>query len=159
MELRKTFNFGKIAYDQPNRKTNSVDVEIELRDTAKGPAFSARGFIWNASHTYTKSGGQNLDTIAQYVRDPLFQTILGWWFKWHLNMLNAGTPEQTAAINKWMAYGHRYSYDEACQYLKSIGLYEVPHPTRKGETYQYGHEWLYRPIDKADLKAMKELLA
>ena len=159
MTLNKTFSFGKIAFNRANRKTNAVDVEVELRDSPQGPVFSAMGNIWNERHSDLVSGGQNLDTIAKYVRDPVFQKIFGWWLLWHLNDINAGTPEQTAAINQWELDGNKYDYNKACDYLKSIGLYEVPHPTRKGETYKYGHEWLYRPIDPKDLREMKELLA
>jgi len=157
--MQKTFKFGKISYNRAHRHTNAVEVKVELKDTDNGPVFSAVGAIWNERHTDWTSGGQNLDTIALYVHDPIFIKIFGWWLRYHLNGTHAGTPEQEAAITQWRLEGNQYDYKKVCEYLKSIGLYEVPHPVRKGETYKYGHEWLYRPIDEEDLRAMKELLA
>ena len=40
--MRKTIDFGKIAYNG-KRKINSVDLEVELRETDKGPEFSVCG--------------------------------------------------------------------------------------------------------------------
>jgi hypothetical protein len=88
--------------------------------------------------------------------------------------MNAGTPEQTEAIKKWEAEGNRYDYKAVCEYLKEIGLYEVPldkdaypdvyeREAEKQETdkpvYRYGHAWLYRAIPEKDLNRIKEIIA
>lgn len=42
------------------------------------------------------------------------------WNDWHLNDLNAGTPKQSAAIEKWKAKGNRYDYTNACIILAHL---------------------------------------
>ena len=46
------------------------------------------------------------------------------------------------------------NYDESCNYLKSLGLYEVMH---EGKPYKYGTGWLYEPIPADDLAKIKNL--
>ena len=59
--------------------------------------------------------------------------------------LHAGTKEQEEALDKWhnsLQKENRivlFSFELDCEYLKSIGLYEVNY---KGKTYKYGTEWL-----------------
>lgn len=44
--MKKTFDLGKIAYDNPNRKTNAVTVEVEVKlDNFERPVFTASGNI------------------------------------------------------------------------------------------------------------------
>ena len=61
--------------------------------------------------------------------------------------------EMEKAVEEWKAQGNTYSYEKVCEYLNSIGLYEVPVSTIdkdlnpqfidcKKETYKYGHSWL-----------------
>lgn len=152
--MRKTFEFGKIAY-YGTRKINPVTVEIELKETDKGYCFSAMGAIHNQSRTDWLTGGQCLDNIAKYLRgNSEFMEIYRLWKLYHLNDMHAGTREQEAAIDAWKAQGNRYDYDKVCDYLKSIGLYEVEHD---GEPYKYGHKWLYWEIPADDLEKIKAL--
>lgn len=149
--MKKTFNFGKIAYANPNRKANLVTVTVELRKRGGEPTFtynratgemvstgnhtpkyvelSICGDIWNARQTDCLCGGQCLDTIAEYrdqLREPeLFDTIYDFWKRYHLNSMHAGTPEQEAAIEIWKQQGNKYDYAAACDMLKELGLYEV----------------------------------
>lgn len=148
--MKKTFNFGKIAYTNPNRKANKVAVTMELRTrggeetfvidrktgektiTGKTPKYlelSICGAIWNTRCTDICCGGQCLDTIAEY-RDQLsepevFDMLYTLWKGYHLNGMHAGTPEQEAAVEVWKSQGNRYDYTAACEMLKGIGLYEV----------------------------------
>lgn len=46
-------------------------------------------------------------------------------------------------------------YIQACEYLKSVGLYEVVH---EGETYKYGHGWIYSPIPEQTLQEIKQFI-
>ena len=155
--MKKTFKFGKIAYTS-TRKVNAVEVEINLENTDKGPRFSAVGAIWNAPHTDWVAGGQILDHLHddfKSLRDnPTFAAIHRLWKKWHLNDSHAGTEEQEAAVKKWEAEGNRYDYGKVCDHLKSIDLYEVQ---VDGKPYKYGHGWLYRAIDAADLAEIESL--
>ena len=68
------------------------------------------------------------------------------WDRWHLNDMQAGTPEQTDALKPFYAertYPEN-TYSHACEYLKGLGLYEVPdtRPGREGQMYRYGTAWL-----------------
>ena len=179
---KKTFNFGKIDYLNRGRKDCAVDVTVELRECGGEPVldrngdptgehcntyieFAASGRIWNRLHTDIYSGGQNLDEISEHVKTPLFCEIYEFWKKYHLNGMNAGTPEQEAAVNEWEAAGNSYDYIAACEMLKARGLYEVSLNenlvgTRKadGLPYKYGHGWVIAEIPENDLAKIKSLL-
>jgi hypothetical protein len=66
--------------------------------------------------------------------------------------MNAGTPEQTAAIDAWKNCGNKYDYDAVCNMLKDIGLYEIPFYGKStgkvwnGEKYRYGSAWIIDEI-------------
>lgn len=148
--MKKTFNFGKIAYTGTKR-INLVEVTVELRNHGGQPTFtidpktraktptgnttpeyvelSICGNVWNSRRTDCVCGGQCLDTIAEYrdqISDPeLFDFLYDMWKRYHLNGMHAGTPEQEAAIAAWEAEGNRYEYAAVCDMLKSCGLYEV----------------------------------
>ena len=70
--MRKRFTFGKIDFYGRGRKINAVEVDIELSD--KG-VFTASGTIWNSKHTDCVCGGQCLDTIAKYIKNPTFKSL------------------------------------------------------------------------------------
>lgn len=149
--MEKTFDFGKIAYGNPSRKSNRVTITVELRNRGGEPTFtvdrktgektftgettpayvelSICGAIWNARGTYYLCGGQCLDTIAKYRRQlsdrELFDTLFSLWKNYHLNGTHAGTPEQEQAVAEWRAEGNRYDYTAACEMLKQRGLHEV----------------------------------
>lgn len=183
MNMKKTFNFGKIDFMRRGRKDCAVDVTVELRERGGEPVldvhgkptgehcnayieFAASGRIWNHTHTDIYSGGQNLDEIAKYIKTPVFREVYDFWKKYHLNGANSGTPEQEAAVAEWEAAGNRYDYDAAREMLKQRGLYEVPLTanligTRKadGLPYKYGHGWVIAPIPADDLAKIKALLA
>ena len=178
---KKTFNFGKIDYLNRGRKDCAVDVTVELRECGGEPVldrngdltgeycntyieFAASGRIWNRLHTDIYSGGQNLDEIAKYIKAPVFREVYDFWKKYHLNGMNARTPEQEAAVAEWEAAGNRYDYIAACEMLKARGLYEVPLTanligTRKadGLPYKYGHGWVIVEIPENDLAKIRSL--
>jgi hypothetical protein len=150
MDFNKKFTFT------PKNKINgfnSAIVEITLKngDSSK-PSFSASGLIYNRRKCI--SAGQNLDEISRYIDTPVFKIIYKMWKKYHLNDMNAGTVKQTKAIDNWIKQGNKYDYTKACEYLKSINLYEVKY---KNANYKYGHSWLYHSIPKKDLDIIKSL--
>lgn len=186
--MKKTFTFGKIAYNS-NRRTNLVEVEMELRNrggedtftidrktgkktfTGKTPIYtelSICGSIWNCKHTDILCGGQCLDTIAEYrdqLTEPeLFDELLQLWEKYHLNGMHAGTPEQEKAIEEWKAEGNRYDYNAVCEMLKKRGLYEVNYTglsigrRYENEPYKYGHAWLVQSLPGDVLLRVDHLL-
>lgn len=152
--MQKKFNFGKIDYNNIGRKINPVEVEIRFEETENGYVFRASGTIYNQTKTDCWCAGQCLDTISKYLDTPEFNAIYRLWKLYHLNDMHAGTREQEEAIDVWKAKGNGYDYTEACEYLKSIGLYEVEH---NGKPYKYGHAWLFWPISENDLEEIKSL--
>jgi hypothetical protein len=96
--MRKSFTFGKVAYDNNKGiKRNLVQVDVELRDKENGPELSICGAIWNCRKTDYLTCGQCLDTIKKYIRDPLFMKLYGWWEKHHLNGMSPACEHQQEA--------------------------------------------------------------
>ena len=158
--MKKTFSFGKVAYRNPNVRNNEVTVDVEWKPNRNGDmVFTACGDVWNNLHTDIYMGGQCLDRLYEFpsVRNnPTFKKIYHLWKNYHLNDMHPGTAEQEAVLKSY--FGDRHAeYTEKCEFLKSIGLYEVPHPDT-GEPYQYGHGWIYFDIPKEDIKLIEELL-
>lgn len=69
--MKKTFNFGKIAYNG-KRKINTVTVTVEF----ESGVFTAMGSIYNMTHTNVFCGGQCLDTIAEYIHTQLLRKFI-----------------------------------------------------------------------------------
>lgn len=184
-ERTRKFQFGKIAYWPTSRKSNLVEVDICLKKQDNGEyEFTAMGSIWNCRHTDHISGGQNLDTIRKYVNDPIFVEIYEIWKNFHLNGLNSGTKRQKDALEKEterrnalhrkngekeekpLTYAERY--EDACKYLKSIGLYidkldddEVLNYETKdvrADHYPYGRGWITYVLTESVVKRIKSLL-
>ena len=159
--IKKFDVFGKIALNGKNR-VNQVEINVRLDEDKFGrPALGIRGDVWNAKHTDVVFGGQCLDMIDEYkmqYNQELFDFLYDMWKKYHLNDLHVGTPEQEAAIKKWKT-DDRFGYREACEYLESIGLYEVEyHGLEFNGMYKYGHGWLYQPIEQKDLDKLLEVM-
>lgn len=161
-KTRKIF-LGYTDYEFPGKKVNSVGCEISLKD---GRYFSTCAYIWDSNRKDHLIGGQCLDTINDKCLDikanPIWQKIYRLWKLYHLNDLHAGTAEQEEALDKWRTLTSSKdnidkgtAYDKDCEYLKSIGLYEVEY---NGKPYQYGTGWLKRDIPEEDLNQIKELL-
>lgn len=145
--MRKRFTFGKIDFYGRGRKINSVEVDVELSD--KG-VFTASGTIWNSKHTDCVCGGQCLDTIAKYIKNPTFKKIHGLWKQYHLNDMHAGTVRQEEALDAAGLTGYANNYRKCCDYLESIGLLV-------DDGYKFGTGWLKRDIPAEDLEEIKKL--
>lgn len=74
-----------------------VYVTFELRQTNKGPEFSAQAEAWKPRRDDIFMGGQCLESFAHMMHGDA-KRILEIWREWHLNGMNAGTPEQEAAL-------------------------------------------------------------
>lgn len=151
-KLEKTFELGKIDYFGRGRKINPVTVDVELRDKDGNPVLSICGCVYNQTRTDCVAAGQCLDGIAKHLHSNQFNELYHLWKLYHLNDLHAGTPEQERALEDCPSR----DYGERCEYLKSIGLYEVMH---EGKPYKYGHGWIYHEIPSEDLNRIKELLS
>lgn len=152
-QIHKTLALGKVAYSNPRRKANAVELELRLEwksadDMARtvnllpAPAhwaLSICGSIWNATHTDCVSCGQNIDKIAKLINTPRTRRIKAIWERWHLNDTQAGTRKQTEAVNAWRAAGNHCDYNLALAHLESLGL-----AVDRG--YKYGSAWLREPL-------------
>ena len=153
--MKRTISFGKHAI-YSDKKINEVTLDIELREeNINKPIFSVCANVWNIRHTNIVMGGQCLDELRKYVKTPLFREIHRLWEEHHLNDLHAGTSEQEKAIEEWKEHGNAYDYSKVCEYLKSIGLYEVEY---NGKPYKYGSGWIYKEIPENDLKLIKYII-
>ena len=98
--------------------------------------------------------GQCFDKVkALGMNNSTFDEVYRLWSLYHLNDMHAGTVEQENALFK-VNLQDANNYEEACEYLKSIGLYKVEY---HGEPYRYGSGWIKYDIPEEDLKAIKEL--
>lgn len=90
------------------------------------------------------------------------------WKQYHLNGMNSGLPIQTKAIIEWEKKGNSYEFDKACEYLKSINLYEVDlksnlpenmfitgkETIQDGETYRYGSGWIHCNLPEGFIESL-----
>jgi len=183
MNLRKKVCFGKIDLYNTG-KCYPAEVVIELRERGGEPTFtiengekiptgettpiyyefSACGTVWNTRKTDCILGGQCLDDMSKYIKTAEFSKIYKWWKLYHLNSMNAGTPEQTKAVKEWEAQGNKYDYTAVCEMLKTKGLFEIPFTGKtigkeyNGELYKYGHGWVINDIPENDLEEIKTYL-
>jgi hypothetical protein len=143
-----------------------VTVEVNLRDNEGRPEFAASANVWNSKMTDYVMCGQCLDDIGQVPQDnDLFKEIVILWKKYHLNGMYAGAAVQEDALQEADLLGAG-KHTEAVEYLKSKGLYEVEltdeekkwNPRYAGESYRYGHGWLYHPIPEKDLARIEEII-
>jgi len=95
--MKKIFDFGKIDYTGTGRKVYPVTVEMEYREKDNGEkVLSICGNVWNTRRTDIVCGGQCLDTIARYIKTPLFKQIFRLWKLYHLNDMHPECVHQAA---------------------------------------------------------------
>lgn len=136
----------------------------KLRDDGGKLEFSACGEVWNHLKTDIVCGGQCVDDLAAlFPRDVLAQRIRQVWSRYHLNGMNAGTPEQSAFVAT-LPDDVRRDYSKVREALDAAGLLTVPVTDElrasalgglpDGATvYKYGSRWLHFaiPADVVDL--------
>lgn len=165
--MKKTIEFGKIAYNNPNVKSNLITVELELKTKDKvvrcydtleevkdALVFSASANVWNTYKTDIVMGGQCLDSLVEYLpTNKQFRRILEIWKMYHLNDMKAGTKLQTEALKDWRETHNikGWAYDKECEYLKSIDLYN-------DRGYKYGSSWLFQTIPSEIIEEIKTLI-
>ncbi len=153
--IRKRIDLGPFDWDGVGKKNHRVELELELRHDENDRAeFSVCGTVYDSpasrSDRHIVSGGQCLDEIFERADARPWLEVYELWKRWHLNGLRAGSPRQEAAVKAW-GLSHKYSYDEACEMLKGLGLYEDAKYVVDGRPYVYGTAWLYEEIDEADM--------
>lgn len=76
------------------------------------------------------------------------------WDRWHLNDMNAGTPEQMEYLR---SHGGPMEYGAACDTLKAAGILTVPDPRDPSRSYTYGSAWLSEPVPEDVLSVLASL--
>ena len=172
----RVISFGKVDGYGRGRKNCEVTAVISLMNIEWGLEFAAYAKVWNNLHTDSIMFGQCLEsTLEKYEKDlkengtlEEFKILLDIWKKHHLNDMHAGTIEQEEALLEHFGNMDASQYKEHCEYLKSIGLYEIPwtdelkvsgykdkkHP----DAYQYGSGWIYREISEKDLEKINKII-
>lgn len=153
---------GKLSRDCDKAAPRNCEAALtwELReDSAHGGKleFSAQGGVWNHLKTDIVRGGQCVGELAAlFPRDTIAQRIAHTWSHYHLNGMNAGTPEQSACIAT-LPDDVRRDYTKTCEALSAAGLLDVPVTDELrasalgglpagATTYRYGSRWLYRAL-------------
>lgn len=108
----------KVSFTDKNNQV--FKIKIELRDTQKGQELSI-----------CSQSGQGVFNPKNEAQEKL----LNLWNNYHLNGMSAGTEKQNQALKEANISG----YEKACEYLKSINLYD-------DNGYKYGSSWLYRTL-------------
>ena len=151
--MKKTFNFGKIAFDgnKAGNKNNLVTIEVSF----DGTRFSASGNVWNRLQTDIISGGQNLDELYGYLKDDgLFLKIYSIWKQYHLNDMTPGTPKQMAFLSTIKRPSNAEFYVWEFEQLKKVDLL---YDNWNGKPYLYGSGWITNKIPgyiKEDINAL-----
>lgn len=162
-------DFGKInlskPWGNPNGKKNChCEVTLELKTNGTGnTVFTATADV--KRNGILILGGNCIDELSktpELAKNNTFMQIHKLWKEYHLNDLHAGTPKQETALRFAVANDMIPSlstdyYEEQCEYLKSINLFEVT--LSDGTTYRYGHGWLYKPIPDDDLTLIQKLMS
>ena len=155
--------FNKIDDLQHGRK----DCMLEATVSWNGVEFSVSADVWDARRTDIHTGGQCLDTVNERYRGQiknveLWDEVFDLWRKYHLNTMQAGTPEQMKAMEEWLKEtgneSWNFDYEGLCEYLKGRNLYFVPDPENPGREYEFGTRWLTKPIPDEDRKRMDKLM-
>jgi hypothetical protein len=167
-EKHRRINEVTIKAELTLKETTQLNWDtLEPVTDGKDWIFSASGNVWNAHHTDIITGGQIIDTLYERFKSGI-ELMYSMWEKYHLNDLKAGTKAQTEALDAWETEkrkrsetsdgSHTFpqafnsiSYEDRCEYLKSIGLYY-------DRGYKYGSKWLFMPIPTDDVYAIQTML-
>lgn len=149
--MKKTFDLGKIDYNNTGRKINRVEIDVELSDGR----LSICGNVWNMHETDSIACGQILDELKPHFKHDelcstceLFNKLWLLWKEYHLNDLQAGTTLQMAHLNRVKSkFDHSDHstdwYSWACDELNKVGLLIT---TYKQKPYKFGSQWIKKEI-------------
>lgn len=116
--MKRKFDFGCIDFEGRGKALNRVTVEMEYKEIRDKKRFSVCADVWNGRHSDIVAGGQCLDTIAPYIKNPLYSEILRLWELYHLNDMHPECEHQRALgwldeAKKNVNIYHWYLNDEA----------------------------------------------
>ena len=165
---RKTVIIGRGPTKNAS-EAGEVSIDIEIRDTDKGPELSMCGNVWRNDRRDILSGGQNIDHIADDIATwsiprEQFTRMQEVWKAWHLNGMKAGCEHQRAEgwadrpidpTKPTNTYGKHFAgqRQDSWNMLAWVsrkehpeGLLSHPCPTCG---YKYGTAWLHDALPDA----------
>lgn len=140
--IKKYFSF-EVEKRQPK-----ITFTVELERKMRGYVFSVVG-----------PNGQDVDQYSHLIQHPVYNEIVEFWEKYHLNDMNAGTIEQENCLKQYIKDNNITTYpdyNKQLEILEENNLKVVKLPN--GEDYTYGTAWLFRPIPEDDLNRIRRLL-
>lgn len=128
----------------------SIKISVELKEKKEWQeVLSIMGTVYKEGILIAWGQCYNtIDSILNQEEENLkeWEKIKYWWVNYHLNDMHPWTEKQEEAL-----MGKNYDYSKACEYLKSIGLFE-------DNGYKYWCSRLYRPIPEKDLDEIKSFI-
>jgi hypothetical protein len=139
-----------------NKDTKDYDL-IQLSNTKKDIYLNDIQEYYTVSFSANSRnfGGQCYDIILdddslKIIDKEQVKRIIELWKKYHLNNLNAGCVEQTAAVEEFKK-SNKYDYNAVCEYLKKKNLHSIG-------GYEYGTKWLINPLSEKDILLIIETI-
>lgn len=135
--------FIKIKLEQKNSKVvlSIRGVEAPTKDG------NCKGDCWQILDVLLK---KNVEIKKDWDKNKI-NRLYQIWKDYHLNDMRSGTELQRKALKE--KFGEIPAYDVACDYLKTIDLYE----DKTQNHYCYGSAWLYEEIPQDAIDFLKSL--
>lgn len=135
----------------------SFYVEIQLKKQRNYITLNEEDMVCYSSCQKDRKGrgGKDQRSLMKYLDKikeedkELFILLHTFWEKYHFNGYSAGTYNQSKFVEKWSSE-NPFNYDKLYEALKENNLYI-------DNEYQYGTDWLCRPIPKEDLDKILKL--
>ena len=134
-------------------KQPNLVISVNLRQTENGPALSIIGMMGDAAGQIYKDirRAECFNFRSGWTQEKL-DKLLDVWEAYHLNDLQAGTPEQMEILRSWfetVKYPEN-TYDGQLRQLDKHGM-------RTHNGHVYGTKWLYLPIPADVLEFLHSL--
>ena len=134
-------------------KQPNLVISVNLRQTENGPALSIISMMGDAAGQIYKDirRAECFNFRSGWTQEKL-DKLLDVWEAYHLNDLQAGTPEQMEILRPWfetVKYPENTYDGQLCQLDK--------HGMRTHNGHVYGTKWLYLPIPADVLEFLHSL--
>jgi len=134
-------------------KQPNLVISVNLRQTENGPALRIIGMLEDSAGQIYKDirRAECFNFRSGWTQEKL-DKLLDVWEAYHLNDLQAGTPEQMEILRPWfktVKYPEN-TYDGQLRQLDKYGM-------RTHNGHVYGSKWLYMPIPADVLEFLHSL--
>ena len=134
-------------------KQPNLVISVNLRQTESGPALSIIGMLGNsAGHIHKEVRSAECFNFRSGWTQEKLDKLLDVWEAYHLNDLQAGTPEQMEILRPWF---ETVKYPDNCyeNQLRQLDQYGM----KVHNGHLYGSKWLYLPIPADVLEFLHSL--